>query len=88
MCTPLCWLQHDEGPDCGSLGSEGGKGRYLMFPHASNNVQENNDKFSPCSLKHISQMLKTKKDDCFVGESQETSPLGSRLAVLFHSLSV
>ncbi|XP_048109384.1 LOW QUALITY PROTEIN: disintegrin and metalloproteinase domain-containing protein 10 [Alosa alosa] len=61
---------HDEGPACGSLGSEGGKGRYLMFPHASNEVQENNDKFSPCSLQRIGQTLWTKKDDCFVVSDQ------------------
>ncbi|KAL2089814.1 hypothetical protein ACEWY4_014502 [Coilia grayii] len=61
---------HDEGQHCGNLGSEGGKGRYLMFPHASNQVQENNDKFSPCSLRRIGQTLRTKKDDCFVVSDQ------------------
>ncbi|KAG9350692.1 hypothetical protein JZ751_024581 [Albula glossodonta] len=61
---------HDEGLDCGNLGSTGGKGRYLMFPHATNEVQENNDKFSPCSIKHISRLLEQKKDDCFVDNDQ------------------
>ena len=60
-------FQHDEGSNCGNLGSTGGKGRYLMFPHATDEVRENNDKFSPCSIKHISKILKQKKDDCFVG---------------------
>lgn len=39
-----------------------------MFPHATDEVRENNDKFSPCSIKHISKILTLKKDDCFVGE--------------------
>ncbi|XP_063058116.1 disintegrin and metalloproteinase domain-containing protein 10 [Engraulis encrasicolus] len=63
---------HDEGRNCGNLGSEseGGKGRYLMFPQASNKVRENNDKLSPCSLWRIGQTLETKKDDCFVVSDQ------------------
>uniref|UniRef100_A0A673WJK7 ADAM10 endopeptidase n=1 Tax=Salmo trutta TaxID=8032 RepID=A0A673WJK7_SALTR len=61
---------HDEGLDCGNLGSSGGKGRFLMFPHATNEIRENNDKFSPCSIKHISRVLKVKKDDCFVVSDQ------------------
>lgn len=39
-----------------------------MFPHATDEVRENNDKFSPCSIRHISKLLQLKKDDCFVGE--------------------
>ncbi|KAM3620446.1 uncharacterized protein V6R79_023614 [Siganus canaliculatus] len=61
---------HDEGPNCGNLGSTGGKGRYLMFPHATDEVRENNDKFSPCSVKDISKILHLKKDDCFVVSDQ------------------
>ncbi|XP_024859761.1 disintegrin and metalloproteinase domain-containing protein 10 isoform X2 [Kryptolebias marmoratus] len=61
---------HDEGPNCGNLGSSGGKGRYLMFPHATDEVRENNDKFSPCSIEQISKVLKLKKDDCFVVSDQ------------------
>ncbi|KAM4548078.1 disintegrin and metalloproteinase domain-containing protein 10 [Odontesthes bonariensis] len=61
---------HDEGSNCGNLGSAGGKGHYLMFPHAADEVRENNDKFSPCSIKHISGILKLKKDDCFVVSDQ------------------
>lgn len=41
-----------------------------MFPHATDEVRENNDKFSPCSIKHISMILGLKKDDCFVGEKE------------------
>uniref|UniRef100_A0A8D0CU32 Si:ch1073-396h14.1 n=1 Tax=Sander lucioperca TaxID=283035 RepID=A0A8D0CU32_SANLU len=61
---------HDEGSNCGNLGSSSGKGRYLMFPHATDEVRENNDKLSPCSIKHISKILKLKKDDCFVVSDQ------------------
>ncbi|KAL1023097.1 hypothetical protein UPYG_G00036370 [Umbra pygmaea] len=61
---------HDEGLNCGDLGSSGGKGRYLMFPQATNEFRENNDKFSPCSIKQISQVLQMKKDDCFVVSDQ------------------
>lgn len=69
-------FQHDEGSNCGSLGSAGGKGRYLMFPHATDEVRDNNDKFSPCSIKHISDTLKLKKDSCFVGENKEMVSTG------------
>ncbi|XP_036970924.1 disintegrin and metalloproteinase domain-containing protein 10 isoform X1 [Acanthopagrus latus] len=61
---------HDEGLNCGNLGSNGGEGRYLMFPHATDEVRENNDKFSPCSVEHISKILNLKKDDCFVVSDQ------------------
>ncbi|XP_068447691.1 disintegrin and metalloproteinase domain-containing protein 10 [Clinocottus analis] len=57
---------HDEGSNCGNLGSSGGKGRYLMFPHSTDQVRENNDKLSSCSIEHISKILELKKDDCFV----------------------
>uniref|UniRef100_A0A7N9B0X7 ADAM10 endopeptidase n=1 Tax=Mastacembelus armatus TaxID=205130 RepID=A0A7N9B0X7_9TELE len=61
---------HDEGSNCGDLGSRGGDGRYLMFPHATDEVRENNEKFSPCSIKAISKILKLKKDVCFVASDQ------------------
>ncbi|XP_029683606.1 disintegrin and metalloproteinase domain-containing protein 10 isoform X1 [Takifugu rubripes] len=64
--SPVSDDMHDEGSNCGNLGSNGGKGRYLMFPHASDGVRENNDKLSPCSIDHISQLLQLKKDECFV----------------------
>lgn len=40
-----------------------------MFPHASDGVRENNDKLSPCSIDHISELLQLKKDECFLGEN-------------------
>ncbi|XP_029002796.1 disintegrin and metalloproteinase domain-containing protein 10 isoform X2 [Betta splendens] len=61
---------HDEGSNCGDLGSTDGKGRYLMFPQATDEVRENNEKFSPCSIKQISKILSLKKDSCFVVSDQ------------------
>ncbi|XP_077464390.1 disintegrin and metalloproteinase domain-containing protein 10 [Stigmatopora argus] len=61
---------HDEGSNCGNLGSRGGKGRYLMFPHATDEVRENNDKLSTCTVGHIGYLLRLKKDDCFVVSDQ------------------
>lgn len=62
-------FQHDEESNCGNLGSNSGKGRYLMFPYASDGMRENNDKLSPCSIAHISKILQLKKDECFVGKN-------------------
>ncbi|KAK2907836.1 hypothetical protein Q8A73_008909 [Channa argus] len=61
---------HDEGSNCGDLGSTGGKGRYLMFPQATDDELENNAKFSHCSITHITNILKVKKDNCFVASDQ------------------
>ncbi|XP_060738686.1 disintegrin and metalloproteinase domain-containing protein 10 [Tachysurus vachellii] len=61
---------HDEGSDCGDLGVTEGKGYFLMFPHAADEVKENTDRFSPCSLRHMSRLLKIKKDNCFVVSNQ------------------
>ncbi|XP_013869658.1 disintegrin and metalloproteinase domain-containing protein 10 [Austrofundulus limnaeus] len=58
---------HDEGSNCGDLGD---KGQYLMFPYATNEVHDNNEKFSSCSIKHISKILRLKKDICFVVSDQ------------------
>lgn len=63
----ICLWQHDEGSDCGGLEITGNKGRFLMFPQATNKIEENSDKFSPCSLQHMSRILNIKKDRCFVG---------------------
>ncbi|KAF4083137.1 hypothetical protein AMELA_G00136580 [Ameiurus melas] len=61
---------HDEGADCGDLGITEGKGHFLMFPHAADEVKENSDRFSPCSLRHMSRLLKINKDKCFVVSDQ------------------
>lgn len=44
-----------------------------MFPHAADEVKENSDRFSPCSLRHMSHLLKIKKDKCFVGETSNSA---------------
>uniref|UniRef100_A0A3B1JIE8 ADAM10 endopeptidase n=1 Tax=Astyanax mexicanus TaxID=7994 RepID=A0A3B1JIE8_ASTMX len=61
---------HDEGLDCGGLEVTKGKGRFLMFPQATDKILENSDRFSPCSLRRISRLLKIKKDKCFVVSDQ------------------
>uniref|UniRef100_A0A667YND6 ADAM10 endopeptidase n=1 Tax=Myripristis murdjan TaxID=586833 RepID=A0A667YND6_9TELE len=63
-------LAHELGHSLGSPVSNNPDGRYLMFPHATDEVRENNDKFSPCSIKHISKILRLKKDECFVVSDQ------------------
>ncbi|XP_062869448.1 disintegrin and metalloproteinase domain-containing protein 10 [Trichomycterus rosablanca] len=61
---------HDEGSDCAGPEITGGKGMFLMFPHAANEVKENSDRFSPCSLRDMSRLLQLKKDRCFVVSDQ------------------
>ncbi|XP_051551022.1 disintegrin and metalloproteinase domain-containing protein 10 [Myxocyprinus asiaticus] len=61
---------HDQGSDCGDLEITGGKGRFLMFPQATYKIEENSDRFSPCSLRHMSRILTIKKDKCFVVSQQ------------------
>ncbi|XP_028855753.1 disintegrin and metalloproteinase domain-containing protein 10 isoform X2 [Denticeps clupeoides] len=61
---------HDEGSQCGNLGAADRKGMYLMFPEATNEFRENNDKFSTCSIRRISRILREKKDLCFVVSNQ------------------
>ncbi|XP_072100121.1 disintegrin and metalloproteinase domain-containing protein 10 isoform X1 [Mobula birostris] len=59
---------HDEGEECippESSDSQSSGGNYLMFPFASNGLEYNNDKLSPCTIRHISKVLLEKKDQCF-----------------------
>ncbi|XP_030640082.1 disintegrin and metalloproteinase domain-containing protein 10 [Chanos chanos] len=57
---------HDKGANCGTPEVTEGKGWFLMYPHAAQEVQENSDKFSPCSVRDINRILRVKKDECFV----------------------
>ncbi|XP_043079162.1 disintegrin and metalloproteinase domain-containing protein 10 [Puntigrus tetrazona] len=57
---------HDESSDCEGQEITDDKGKFLMFPQASYKIEENSDKFSPCSLLHMSHILNIKKDKCFV----------------------
>ncbi|XP_051893851.1 disintegrin and metalloproteinase domain-containing protein 10 isoform X7 [Pristis pectinata] len=59
---------HDEGEECvppESSDSQGNGGNYLMFPFASDGLEYNNDKLSPCTIQHISKVLMERKDQCF-----------------------
>ncbi|KAK3533260.1 hypothetical protein QTP70_014330 [Hemibagrus guttatus] len=68
--TVIAHMGHDEGSDCGDLAVTEGKGYFLMFPQASDEVKENSERFSPCSLRHMSRLLKFKKDNCFIVSDQ------------------
>lgn len=61
---------HDEGNNCGNAEITKGKGWFLMYPQAASKVEENTDKFSNCSLRDISKILRRKKDQCFVVSDQ------------------
>ncbi|XP_053228391.1 disintegrin and metalloproteinase domain-containing protein 10-like [Podarcis raffonei] len=57
---------HDESKECSSFHIDTTKGKYLMFSYATDGEEFNNDKFSPCSRAYIANLLKLKKDNCFV----------------------
>ncbi len=65
--------QHDSGSDCtpGESKSQDKKerGNYIMYARATSGDKLNNNKFSVCSVKNISQVLEKKRGSCFVGES-------------------
>ena len=39
-----------------------------MYPQATAGIKANNDKFSPCSVSSIGNLLLAKKDKCFVSK--------------------
>ncbi|XP_053321572.1 disintegrin and metalloproteinase domain-containing protein 10-like [Spea bombifrons] len=58
---------HDGSEECAKFPiTPDNKGNYLMFPYAMDGIQYNNDKFSPCSINYISNLLHVKMDQCFV----------------------
>ncbi|XP_074834037.1 disintegrin and metalloproteinase domain-containing protein 10-like [Carettochelys insculpta] len=57
---------HDDVEACARSSFDTMQGNYLMFSHATDGWQYNNDKFSPCSLEYIENILRAKKDQCFV----------------------
>ncbi|XP_069784523.1 disintegrin and metalloproteinase domain-containing protein 10 isoform X3 [Narcine bancroftii] len=64
---------HDEGEECipqESSDSQRNGGNYLMYPFASNGLEYNNDKLSPCTVRRISEVLVAKKDQCFEGKRE------------------
>ena len=43
-------------------------GKYLMFSSATDGEQRNNNRFSPCSRRDISDVLRAKSSTCFIGK--------------------
>lgn len=67
----FCLLQHDSGTECtpGESKNLGQKenGNYIMYARATSGDKLNNNKFSLCSIRNISQVLEKKRNNCFVG---------------------
>lgn len=67
----FCLLQHDSGTECtpGESKNLGQKenGNYIMYARATSGDKLNNNKFSICSIRNISQVLEKKRNNCFVG---------------------
>jgi len=63
---------HDESGVCTPGDSnEDPKGNYIMYARATNGDKENNNLFSPCSIRKMSAVLRTRKDECFKPFDQE-----------------
>lgn len=69
LFLPHC--QHDSGSECtpGESKSQDKKekGNYIMYARATSGDKLNNNKFSLCSIRNISQVLEKKRNNCFVG---------------------
>lgn len=69
LFLPRC--QHDSGSECtpGESKSQDKKekGNYIMYARATSGDKLNNNKFSLCSIRNISQVLEKKRNNCFVG---------------------
>uniref|UniRef100_A0AAR2M197 Disintegrin and metalloproteinase domain-containing protein 10 n=1 Tax=Pygocentrus nattereri TaxID=42514 RepID=A0AAR2M197_PYGNA len=65
---------HDSGPECtpGESKSQDKKekGNYIMYARATSGDKLNNNKFSVCSIRNISQVLEKKRGNCFVESGQ------------------
>uniref|UniRef100_A0A9J7Z6Z5 Disintegrin and metalloproteinase domain-containing protein 10 n=1 Tax=Cyprinus carpio carpio TaxID=630221 RepID=A0A9J7Z6Z5_CYPCA len=65
---------HDSGSECtpGESKSQDKKerGNYIMYARATSGDKLNNNKFSICSVKNISQVLEKKSGSCFVESGQ------------------
>uniref|UniRef100_A0A8C1R0U5 Disintegrin and metalloproteinase domain-containing protein 10 n=1 Tax=Cyprinus carpio TaxID=7962 RepID=A0A8C1R0U5_CYPCA len=65
---------HDSGSECtpGESKSQDKKerGNYIMYARATSGDKLNNNKFSVCSVKNISQVLEKKSGSCFVESGQ------------------
>lgn len=71
-CLSFSVFQHDSGSDCtpGEAKTQDQKerGNYIMYARATSGDKFNNNKFSICSIRNISQVLDKKRFSCFVGE--------------------
>ncbi|KAM7152609.1 disintegrin and metalloproteinase domain-containing protein 10 [Macrochelys suwanniensis] len=65
---------HDSGTECtpGESKNLGQKenGNYIMYARATSGDKLNNNKFSICSVRNISQVLEKKRNNCFVESGQ------------------
>ena len=84
-------FQHDSGSVCTpgetSFGGFGTDGNYIMYARATSGTQNNNDKFSPCSIGNISLVLEAKKDKCFVRKYTDINRIISKVVVLVGELN-
>lgn len=65
---------HDSGIDCtpgeSKTQDQKEKGNYIMYARATSGDKFNNNKFSICSIRNISQVLDKKRSACFVESGQ------------------
>uniref|UniRef100_A0A8C5SZY7 Peptidase M12B domain-containing protein n=1 Tax=Laticauda laticaudata TaxID=8630 RepID=A0A8C5SZY7_LATLA len=61
---------HDQSKECSRFDFNTSWGKFLMFNYATDGTEFNNDKFSPCSIAYISNVLERKKDRCFMVEQK------------------
>lgn len=65
--------QHDSGTECTPGESKTSdmkeRGNYIMYARATSGDKLNNNKFSICSIRNISQVLDKKRALCFVGKN-------------------
>ncbi|XP_067298067.1 disintegrin and metalloproteinase domain-containing protein 10 isoform X2 [Pseudorasbora parva] len=65
---------HDSGSDCtpgeAKIPDQKERGNYIMYARATSGDKLNNNKFSVCSIRNISQVLDKKRSNCFVESGQ------------------
>ncbi|XP_077084696.1 disintegrin and metalloproteinase domain-containing protein 10 isoform X2 [Siphateles boraxobius] len=65
---------HDSGSDCtpgeSKTQDQKERGNYIMYARATSGDKFNNNKFSICSIRNISQVLDKKRSNCFVESGQ------------------
>ncbi|XP_019849541.1 PREDICTED: ADAM 17-like protease [Amphimedon queenslandica] len=61
--------QHDDSSSSECSPSPENGGKYLMYPIAQDGTADNNNVFSPCSVRGVSRVLNTHESDCFTAPS-------------------